>query len=598
MANTGFLSVSDLSFDGIKSNLKSFVKLKTQFQDYDFEGSNLNALLDILSYNTYMNSFYLNMVGSEMFLDSSQLRASLVSHAKELNYLPRSATSAKAKVTFSVNTGTDTPAFVVIPKGYIVKTTVDNKILDFSTSEDVVILNNNGVYSSDSTAVYEGKLVTEFFSVVNATSSSFVLSSNSVDTNSIEVYAINSSTDSSNTLFTKTDTLYGLNSQSPIYFVEGYSSYQYQIQFGDGVLGKSLTPGNIIKVNYRSTNGSLGNKAYSFTPSNKINGLYPVTVTTNEVAIEGSDIESDDSIKYNAPRHFTTQNRAVTKQDYINLILERYPEIKSINVYGGEEADPPQFGSVIISGIPYGSAPILSTELKNNIITFLKDKNITITPVVVDPEYFYVEVTSYVQYDPSLTTKSVQYITSEIVSQIQQYQTSYLSTFGSDLRKSKLTAMIDQADLSVVSNQTTLRMMYVTTPVKGITQNNNFSFANQLNRTNLVAYNENEIEVLQSSYFTYYQNGVYYQAKITDDGMGNLRMYYLSPNSKKIILSDNVGSINYLTGALSYTISPWAYNNSINFYAYTYNDDIYTTANKYLSIDFNSLQVIVSVASQ
>ena len=597
MANTGFLSVSDLSFDGIKSNLKTFVKSKTQFQDYDFEGSNLNALLDILSYNTYMNSFYLNMVGSEMFLDSSQLRASLVSHAKELNYLPRSATSAKAKITFSVNTGSDNPPFVVIPKGYTVRTTVDNVILDFSTIENTVILNNNGVYSSSPTDVYEGKLVTEYFNVTNTTST-FVLSSNTVDTNSIEVYVVNSSIDSSNTLFKRSDTLYGLNSNSPIYFVEGYGSYQYQLQFGDGILGKQLTPGNIVKVNYRSTNGIVGNKAFTFTPTNKIEGIYPVSVSTNVVAVEGSNIESDESIKYNAPRHFTTQNRAVTRQDYINLVLENYPQIKAINVYGGEDASPPQYGSVIVSAIPYGSAPLLSTEVKNDIITFLKEKNITITPVIVDPEYLYVEIVSNVQYDPALTTNSVQNIKSEVISQIQQYQTMYLSDFGNDLRKSKLTSMIDQADISILSNQTSLRMMYVTNPIKGITQKNNFSFSNKLNRTNLVAYNENEQEIVQTNFFTYYSKGVYYQAKITDDGMGNLRMYYISPESRKIILSSNVGSVNYNTGALSYTIYPWDYTNSINFYATTYYDDIVISNSKYLNIDFNSLQVIVSVASQ
>jgi len=600
MANTGFLSVADLSFDGIKSNLKTFVKSKTQFKDYDFEGSNLNALLDILSYNTYMNSYYLNMVGSEMFLDSAQMRPSIISHAKELNYVPRSATSAKAKVTFTVNTGADLPPYIIVPKGYTIRTTVDNTILDFCTIEDTIILNNNGVYTSAAVDVYEGKQATEYFNVVSSGTNSFVLSSETLDTNSIEVYIINSSLDSTTTQFTRADTLYGLNSTSDVFFISGYGSYQYLVQFGDGILGKALSAGNIVKVSYRSTNGGLGNKAYSFSPTKKIDGLYSVTVTTNVIASEGSDIESNESIKYNAPRHFATQDRAVTKQDYINLVTEKYPEIKTINVYGGENADPPQYGSVIISAIPYGSAPLLSTELKNDILTYLREKNITITPVIVDPEYIYVEVLSYVQYDPTLTSSSVQYIKTQVANQILQYQTLYLNNFGDDLRKSKLSAMIDLADKSIVSNQTILRVMYVTNPIKGRSQKNAFSFGNTLNRTNLIAYNDSDTEVVQTNFFTYYDDtlGVYYQAKITDDGMGNLRLYYLTNDSRKIILNNNVGTVDYVTGALNYSIYPWDYTNSINFYATTLNDDIYTTNSKYLNIDFNNLQIIVNVASQ
>jgi len=600
MANTGFLSVSDLSFDGIKSNLKTFVQSKTQFKDYDFEGSNLNALLDILSYNTYMNSYYLNMVGSEMFLDSAQMRPSIISHAKELNYVPRSATSARAQVTFTVNTGGNLPPFVIVPKGYIVRTSVDNISLDFSTTEDTIILNNNGVYTSSPVNVYEGKQASEYFNVVNTGTNSFVLSSETLDTNSIEVHVINSSLDSTSTQFTKVNTLYGLTSESKIFFVSGYGSYQYLIQFGDGILGKALTAGNIVKVTYRSTNGSVGNKAYSFSPTNKINGLYAVTVSTNIIAVDGSDIESNESIKYNAPRHFATQDRAVTKQDYVNLITENYPEIKTINVYGGEEADPPLYGSVIISAIPYGTAPLLSTEIKNDIITFLKEKNITITPVIVDPEYLYVEIVSAVQFDPTQTLNSVQFIQSQVINQIQMYQTLYLSNFGSDLRKSKLTSMIDQADSSIVSNQTTLRLLYVTTPVKGVSQTNSFSFNNPLNRTNLISYKDSESEIVQTNFFTYYDEtlGVFYQAKITDDGVGNLRMYFLSNDSKKIILNSNIGTVDYSTGTLNYTIYPWDYSGSINFYASTLNDDIYTSKNKYLTIDFNNLLITVNVETK
>ncbi len=209
----------------------------------DFEGSNLSALLDILSYNTYMNSFYLNMVGSEMFLDSARLKQSVVSHAKELNYLPRSRTSAKAQVTFNVNTGTASPSYVIIPEDYTVRTVVDGVNYSFSTEQDIIINNNGGYYISDPIYVYEGKIVTEYFTVAN--NASYVLSSNNVDTNSIKVTVINSSTDSSNSIYSRAYSLYGLTSTSKVFFVDGAVSDQYAITFGDGVFGKLLTNGNI-----------------------------------------------------------------------------------------------------------------------------------------------------------------------------------------------------------------------------------------------------------------------------------------------------------------------------------------------------------------
>jgi len=307
MANTGFLDVSELSFDGIKNNLKTFMKSKTQFKDYDFEGSNLNSLLDVLSYNTYMNAFYLNMIGSEMFLDSSQLRNSVVSHAKELNYTPRSRTSARAKVTFAINTGGDVPDNVVIPENYTLRSVVDGINMDFTTNENITINRTDVGYVSDPVYVYEGKIVQEFFNVDGT--ARYTLSSSNIDTNSIRVTVINSSSDSSNSIYTKADTLYGLTSNSEVYFIQGYNNDQYEIVFGDGISGKLLANGNIVKVKYRSTNGILGNKVVNFSTSGKVgdSSTYSVTATTNISSADGSERETIESMKLNAPRHFAAQ---------------------------------------------------------------------------------------------------------------------------------------------------------------------------------------------------------------------------------------------------------------------------------------------------
>jgi len=610
MANTGFLDVSELSFDGIKSNLKAFMKAKTAFKDYDFEGSNLNSMLDVLSYNTYMNAYYLNMIGSEMFLDSSQLRNSVVSHAKELNYIPRSRTSARAKVTFAVNTGGDVPTNVVIPENYVIRTTVDGINMDFTTDETITINRSDVGYVTDSVYVYEGKIVYEFFTVDGTVR--YSLNSSNIDTNSIKVTVINSASDSSNTIYTKADTLYGLNSNSQIYFVQGYNNDQYEIVFGDGISGKALANGNIIKVKYRSTNGELGNKAVNFAISSAVGdtAAYTVTVTTNISATDGSERETIESMKLNAPRHFAAQNRAVTKEDYTTLIIEKYPQIKTVNVYGGENADPPQYGKVIVSMIPYGNFPVVSTELKTDIAAYLRTKSITTEPVIKDPEYMYIEVQSAVSYNPSLTTKSIQQLRSDVLSKVQSYETTYLNDFGNDLRKSRLSSMIDSADPSIVSNQTTIRTIYTLVPAKGIQQRINFSFSNPLARPLRSPYIVNETECVKSSLFDYFKDGVYYnsttpqgQVTLSDDGNGFIRLYYImydkiTDTIVQQILETNLGTVNYDTGELAFDLNPYDYDTNIKIFAKVINDDIVVQENKYLKIDYDEIGIAVSTYRQ
>jgi hypothetical protein len=595
MANTSFLNVSELSFDGIKNNLKTYMKNQAVFADYDFEGSNLGALVDILAYNTYMNSFYLNMVGSESFLDSSVIKSSVVSHAKELNYVPRSKTSARAKVTFTINTGGAAPRFVVIPENYSVKTTVDGINMDFTTSEAIVVYPSNGQYVSDQVYVYEGKIVTETFNVTSDTR--FTLQSENVDTNSIRVYVQNSSTDTTTVEYTLAENLVNVNAQSKVFFIQGYKSNQYELVFGDGVAGKAISVGNVVKVKYRSTNGTTGNKASVFSASAKINGLYTVTVTTNSIASDGALAETTDSIKFYAPRHFTTQYRAVTRDDYVNLIRARYPQIQTVNVYGGEDADPPQYGRVLISLIPNSSIPFVSDELKSDIINYLKTKSITTEPIIVDPQYLYVDVSSLVFYDPSATTKTQGALTTLAKNAIQNYNNTYLTEFGNDLRKSKLQAMIDSADSSFVSNQTQLRASYKIKPIRTINNKYYINFGNALSRTNYYGYNPGDERVINSSAFKYYRadTGIVYDAYISDDGNGKLIVYYISANNPYEILNSNIGTVDYSTGKLSFDITVQEYINSIDISAKLLYDDITVNNTIFLAIDFSKINVTLQV---
>lgn len=591
MANQGFLSVSEIDFDGIKKNLKTYLQGRPEFTDYDFDGSNLSALLDILSYNTYMNAYYLNMVGSEMFLDTAQIKGSVVSHAKELNYVPRSRTSARALVQFTINTGGALPQTVVVPENYVLRTVVDGVNLQFTTEQDIIISTTTGTYISDPVYVYEGKVVEEFFTVGNDTR--YILQSTNVDTNSIKVTVINSATDSTNSQFTYSEGLYGVTSTSKVFYVQGYNSDQYEIVFGDGVFGQPLTAGNIVKIKYRSTNGELGNKVTNLQTTALVDN-YPVDITVLVAAADGSEREDTDSIKFYAPRHFNVQNRAVTKEDFINLIRQKFPQIKTVNAYGGEEADPPQYGKVIVSLIPYGSVPIVSQELKQSIVNFLKTKTVTTEAVIQDPDYLYVEVDSSVIYRASATTKTSQQIKTDVINQIKAYDANYLVNFGDDLRKSKLDAMIDTADASIVSNQTSVRAVYKIAPRKSVQEHVVFTFSNPIDITLQTPYVPGQPEAIKSTQFTYLKNNTFYNAFLSDDGVGNLRIYYSAPGFPVVVLEPNVGTIDYTTGNVTMDVNIWDYVNTIDISAKIATADINVKESKFLRIDYSKINVNVN----
>jgi hypothetical protein len=590
MANTGFLSVSETSFDGIKNNLKTFLKAKSEFQDYNFEGSNLSAMLDVLSYNTYMNAYYLNMVASEMFLDSSQIRESVVSHSKELSYLPRSRTSARALVTFTINTNNTLPTSVIIPEDYVVRTVVDNIALDFTIPDDIVITAGFGGIYSVQTYVYEGKVVEEFFTVDGSTS--FILNSDNVDTNSIKVYITNSSSDPTTKQWAYSDTIYGLNPTSEVFFIQGNDDNNYEVVFGDGVLGKALTNGNIVRIKYRSTNGDIGNRAYDFTTTSQVDG-FSVSVSTNVIASDGSERETIDSMKFYAPRYYSTQNRGVTRDDFETLIRQRFPQIKTVGVYGGEDANPPMYGKVIITPVPYGTLPILSGQLKQSIINYLSTKTITTEAIITDPEYLFIEILSNVLFDSTLTSKNASQIKSEIITSIQNFDTLNLSEFGSDFRKSKLIATIDNTDQSIISNDTQVRVIYKIAPQRTVNQRIEFSYGNALYRPLQTPYLQNEQEVFKSNSFVYLKNNAYYNAYISDDGIGGIRLYYLNQVNLPVILEPNIGTINYATGSVAFNINPWTYSTTIDLFAKLNSSDITVNENKFLRIDYTKINVNV-----
>ena len=392
MANTS-IDLVGLDFQTIKTNLKTYLKNNTAFKDVDFEGSNINTLVDLLSYNTYLNSFYTNMVASEMFIDTAQLRDSVVSHAKSLNYTPRSFVSASAEIGLTVTPSSPTTN-IVIPKGTTFTSRVGSNTYTFSTSSNEVInTSNNGVFTAN-VMLYEGTYIADSFTMnYSNTSQRFVISNPTIDTGSVSVTVIEDG-GSTTLAYTKTETLIGLTSLTRAYFVEAAENQQYEVRFGDNVFGRKPRDGSVIVVEYRTSSGELPNGASTFLNDGNIDTHANVSITTISSATGGAINETIESIRYNAPRNFQVQGRAVTATDYETILKANFGDIQSISAYGGEDLVPPQFGKVFISVDVQNADGTPANRIKT-FGDFIKDKTpLTVDVVFVDPQFMYVKIVS------------------------------------------------------------------------------------------------------------------------------------------------------------------------------------------------------------
>jgi len=349
---TDRLRVTELDFDEIKTNLKNFLKNQNEFTDYDFEGSGLSVLLDILAYNTHYNAYYLNMIANESFLDTALLRNSVVSHAKKFGYIPRSSTAARAIVNFTVNSLNSTPGSLTLPKGYtFISSLVDNKIYKFVTLDDVTVSKVGTNFTFQNLKIYEGSL--NRFSFTHSESSNpkqiFTIPDENIDISTLKVSVQQSVSNTNSIVYNLATDVINLTSNSNVYFLQEGLNSQYQIYFGDDVIGKKIPDGGVVNVTYLSTNGSIVNKANNFIATTPISSYTTFTVQSVSSASGGSEKESVDQIKFSAPLQFISQNRAVTKNDYVKIIQQKYPQFDAVNVWGGEENIPPVYGKVFIS---------------------------------------------------------------------------------------------------------------------------------------------------------------------------------------------------------------------------------------------------------
>ena len=537
------ISTTDLDFDSIKANLKTFMQGQSQFSDYNFDGSALNILLDVLAYNTHYNALYTNLAINEAFLDSASKRSSVVSKAKELGYVPTSATGSVATVNVVFGADQLNPLpFIELPKYTPFSSSLNSTTYTFYTTESAIALLNNGSYTFSNIKVKEGTPLTFKYNVADG--ARYLIPNANVDLSTLTV-KVQDNTEY--TPYIRGDYLISATGDSTIYSVKEIDNQLYELEFGDGNIGKALNIGNIVNVEYMTCNGSMPNGATVFSYNGtSLTSSAPV-VTTVSAAVNGSDIESISSIKWNAPRQYTSQNRCVTSEDYKTIITSTFPGLKSVSVWGGEENTPPQYGKVFIAAVPNSPATYLTTDQKNYILNNIVNprKPLSVTPVFVDPTYINVQLDVSFYYNPQLTSRKAGDISTLVQQTVTNYNDTYLNTFGSVLKYSKLSSLIDQSEASITSNITTIKLHQEVTPIYNVVSGYIVNFNNPIYDSGVP-----EESVMSTGFYTTDSSNVCYIDDFPNEGTGSgvLRLFYYSGGSKVIVR--NCGTVDYVGGSV------------------------------------------------
>ena len=546
MAANTYLEVTDVDFEDIRSNLKTYLSSQTQFQDYDFEGSNMAVLLDVLAYNTHYNAFYTNMLANEMFLDTAQQRDSVVSRAKELGYVTRSARGATANVTITFTGISNTVSSFTLPKNSKFSTTIDDIAYTYVTPEALTINNNANTFTK-AISIIEGEPLTHRFTVNTSNPVKYVLPNQNIDTRSISVRVQESASNLSNTVFTQATNIRGVTSASPVYYIQEASDKKYELYFSSGALGKPLKNNNIVIVDYRVCNGPDTNGANTFTIDTiNIDPSYTsASLVVNSVARGGVEQESVDSIKFNAPRNFEVQNRAVIKNDYQRILLNENTDLQSVTAFGGELASPAVYGKVYIAVKPFGelfATRIRKQEIKESII----DRTpLGIDPVVIDADYIYIIPTITTYYDKLKTTLTASATIQTTKAAIDSFSSTNLEQFGNKLRYSRFVRALDNTNESIFNNEVSLKIQKRISPNTQRAEKVTLRFSNAIRRG-----------TLESTSFTYNN----FTAFLSDDSNGNVNIFRYNANKQKVNIITNAGTINYDTGLVEIeNFAPTAY---------------------------------------
>jgi len=552
MAISNDLKVGALNFEGIKSNFVNYLRAQDQFRDYNFDGSGMQVLLDVLAYNTYYNAFYLNMIANENFLATAQKRNSVVAIARSLNYLPRSITSATITGSFLVATTGGAPATITIPAYTTFTGTIDSISYTFNTTESISITASDGVYATDNITLKEGTYLRQSYTVNKLDSQQrFLIPNANADTGTMTVTIQNSAGDTTQRVFTKPDNLIEVTSTSEVYFLEEVEDGLYEIFFGDGVLGVGLDDANIVIIDYLVSNGKEANDIQDLVFSGSVDNVTDITFTQDDPAAGGADRESVNKIKFSAPKAYEAQNRVVTAEDYKALLLKQ-SNIQSVVVWGGEDNNPPAYGKVYIAVKPINGEVLTATEKTNLINTVIKPKKVlTVSSEIVDPEYIYITVETTVKYDVNRAVVSSTSLEQKVIDTIKQYNDDDINEFSKYFRYSKLTRLIDASDRSILNSLTTVKMVKEVDIQLGQSTRYEINFSNAFNdssdgRSTTQAFAQGN--QITSNQFTY--SG--YSQCFFDDNNGVMRIYRLS-GSDKIAVVLNAGTVDYDAGTIILT---------------------------------------------
>jgi hypothetical protein len=544
------LNVTELDFTAIKENLINYFKNSATFSDWNYDGAGLNILLDALAYNTHYNAVMAHMGVSESFIDSAQLRSSVVSLAKLLGYTPRSFVAPTATIDISFTAkDTNSPNTVVLPKGTPFSSIINDRKFVFVTPDEHVLVKSSGRYEKSNISVKQGSYQTKRFQVNNLRENESVvyeIDDANIDLSSLIVKVFSSTTASAADIYNQIEDITGIDENSPIYFISENTDSNYQISFGDDVFGKRPTNLSVIEVSYMITEGPAANGANSFVYADALpSGIIraPV-VTTVSIAAGGNDKETIESIRYNAPLSFTTQNRAVTADDYKNLIFKNFSEAQTISVWGGEDNDPPVYGKVFISIKPEG-ANTLSELQAQNILAYLQGKKVlSITPELVDPEYLRLTLDVFFKYNRNLITQNLGQLESAIRGVVDEYNNTRLQAFDGIFRYSSMTSAIDSYHPSILNSHVRVFVTKSVTLDPARVERKNIDFA-----TRLIP-DDGEVIVSCTSFKSEGLDVFLGDEEVVGDD-ANRRVYsYYFKNSVKTKLNVNVGTLNIETGLL------------------------------------------------
>ncbi len=546
MAEITKLNITELDFDTIKTNLKDYFASQSEFTDHDFDGSAISVMMDVLAYNTHYNAYYMNMLASEAFLDSAQLRDSVVAKARMLGYTPRSSVGSKANVAVTI-TPNDSPATITIDKHTQFTSTINGTSYVFCTANSHTITADNGNYIASGVTLSQGIPITFKYTANTAnTEQKFLLPNANTDVETLTVTIQESSADTNTAVYTKATDITAVNATSNVYFLSEDTSGQFRVDFGDGVLGRKPVTGNIVLLSALVTEGADVNGANTFSAAGSISGYSVISVATSNAAVGGTDRETIDQIKFNAPKNYEAQNRAVTTDDYKSIIERDVSGLDSVSVWGGQDNDVPQYGKVFISAKPAGATSLSISQIAAIKSAVSSYNVLAITPEVVDPDIIDLVLSLTVKYDSRLTTLSSGRIAELVIDKIQSHKTNNLLKFGSIFRYSTFSKDIDATETSVINNLTTIKAKKGFIP--STTANNTYTVS-----FNNAIYNPSTTYdgAVTSTAFSFTDAaGTTYDTCYFDDLNGVLRIYYLS-GSDKIVLSDSAGIVTYSNGYIS-----------------------------------------------